>query len=285
MLWRRWSGCCLRGRGLRSTGISTRSRRGLRGRHCVAFLGRSGRLGRGGLLRRHRLTTLLWRPASARHPVPSTSRDRLTHLRATESGIRARRAHSVGTCHSILHAFHEERAAHLRWHLATVEIHGRGRSTTLGHCVTAAGGTRESGLGHLRSASFHLVVRVGGCARPTALGRGAWWQSLLLPWHWGLAVRTGHAILLLTSHHQAPLILLFKQHKLHLIILESMIPMLTARCLQSSPNLGHLTIRWIVIAVHRVHTLAIWQWHQVRLIWHDTGIYQTTIRHALVIHC
>jgi hypothetical protein len=89
----------------------------------------------------------------------------------------------------------------------------------------------------------------------------------------------------LASHHQAPLILLLKQHKLHLIILESMIPMLTARCLHPSPNLSHLTIRAIVIAVHRVHTLAIRHWHQIRLVWHDTGIYQTTIRHALVIHC
>jgi hypothetical protein len=58
----------------------------------------------------------------------------------------------------------------------------------------------------------------------------------------GLAVSTGHAILLLTSHHQATLILLFKQHKLHLIVLESMVAMLTARCLHAGPNLLELTV-------------------------------------------
>jgi hypothetical protein len=114
------------------------------------------------------------------------------------------------------------------------------------------------------------------------LGRGAW-RQLLLPRHWGLAVRTSHAILLLASHHQTSLILLFQQHKLHLIILKSMVSLI-ARRLHPSPNLGHLTIRAIVVTVHRVHTLTFWHGHQIRLVWHHTGIHNA-IRHALVIHC
>ena len=63
-----------------------------------------------------------------------------------------------------------------------------------------------------------------------------------------------------------------------------MVPVLTIGCLHASPNLGHLTVRAIVFVAHRVHTLAVRHRHQIRLVWHDTGIHKT-IRHSLVIHC
>jgi hypothetical protein len=98
---------------------------------------------------------------------------------------------------------------------------------------------------------------------------------------------TGHAVLLGTSHLQTPLILLFKQHELHLIILESMVAVtaLLAVLLLHIGSRRHLTVL-IVIGTHREHSsIAIRHRHKIRLIRHDAGIHHTTVRKTLRRQC
>jgi hypothetical protein len=104
--------------------------------------------------------------------------------------------------------------------------------------------------------------------------------------HW-LTV-TGHTVLLLTSHHQTPLILLFKQHELHLIILESMVAAALLAVwlwLHAISNLlGHLSI-CIVVGTREHSSIGILHRHKFRLIRHNAGIHHTAVRKTLGRQC